>query len=215
MSYGSLVCVTQVPLSKAIGEGFYGEAHGDSKDGVGGDGDEDEAGGNGDVKDLWIRGEEHAEFQDECHEDGPTPMASSGIADDGDVHNTEGCAVAEVVEPADDLGGEGVVGLFNGLAEDHCAKSREDFEKLHGRNDGGDAPFFGEDEREAEDVISHGGEEAADKADHDGAPELAMAAPAVENGNDNEREHGREENERREDAHGAEAVKVEQETSDG
>src|SRR5882724_252756 len=107
-------------------------------------------------------------------------MAARGVAKNGNVHDAESRAVAEMVNPSEDLHRQRVGVLFDWLAENHGAKAREDFEKLHGRHDRGDAPVPGENKGEPENVVGKRGQQSASKADHNCTPELPIAALAIE-----------------------------------
>jgi hypothetical protein len=190
-----------------------GEAEPKAEEGVRGEGDDYELSGDRDSEDVRVGREEHADFEGEGHEDSPGPMAASRIADHGDVHNSKGCAVAEMIGPAEELSGGGVSRLFDGLAEDHCAEAGEYFEQVYRRDEAGEAPFFGKYERQAEDVVNNGGYESGGEAEDDGAPELAVATLAVEPADQEKGDDGRQEDEGGEDAHGAKAVEVKEEAS--
>ena len=105
--------------------------------------------------------------------------------------------------------------MFNGLPEDHGAETRKNFKKVHGWDQAGESPFFGEDERQTEDVVGNSGEQAGGEADDDGAPELAVASEVIETGDGEKDEDRRQKDEGDKNAHRAEAIKIEEEARDG
>src|SRR6266581_3165933 len=88
------------------------------------------------------------------------PMPLRSAADDRQVHHAKGRAVAEVVNPSNDVRGERVLGLLDGLSQHHGAEARKDFEQVHRRHDCFDAPLLGEHKWEAEHVVRHGREQS-------------------------------------------------------
>src|SRR6266404_5032689 len=130
-----------------------------SKNSVSSDRDHDEMGSHRDVENLRVRRQKHSQLKSQGHQHGPGPMAASGVAKHSDVHDAKGRAVAEMVNPSQDLGHQRVRALFDWLTKNHCSKAREDFEKLHWWDHGGDTPFFCKDEREPESVVGKRGEQ--------------------------------------------------------
>ena len=192
-----------------------GQAEAYAEDSVSGDSDHDEAQRHRDAEHLWIGRKEHSQFDQQGHYDCPYPMAARRVADNGDVHDAEGRAVAEMVKPAKDLRGEAIRVLLDRLAEDHRAEAREDFEKVHGRDDRGNSPFPRENEGETEDVISHSSEQARAQADEYSPPKLAVAAFTIQGREENQAGKRRQENEWSEDAHRTKVIEIRKEAGDG
>ena len=105
-------------------------------------------------------------------------MSSGAVADDGQIHHAECCAVAEVVNPSDNVSGQRIPRLLDRLSEHHCAEAGEDFEEFHGRHHRLDAPFLREYKRQAEDIISQSREQSGDQPSANRSPKLAVALPA-------------------------------------
>src|SRR5262245_34301756 len=71
------------------GKPLDGQAKTGPKDGMGRDRHEDECRGYCNIEHGRIRGEEHAELEDQGKADAPRPMAPPGIANHRQVHHTE------------------------------------------------------------------------------------------------------------------------------
>src|SRR5207244_2543797 len=91
---------------------------------------------------------------------------------------------------------------------------REYFVQRHLRNDAGQPPRVGEDERQAENVVRDGGEQPGDRADDDPAPQRPVAAAAVPDAERVEDDRRRDENPERERAHRAQAVHLGEQAPD-
>jgi CheY-like chemotaxis protein len=187
----------------------------DAKNPMGRDRDDDKAKRDVDAKDLRVRCQEYSQFEAQRHQDRPEPASTRGIADESDIHDSKGRAVAEVINPSEELGGGGINGLLDGFAQDHGAKAGEHFEKVHRRDDRGNSPFFREDKGKPEHIVGDGGQQAAGKANQNGAPKLARAALPIEERKDEQEKHCWKENEEGEKPHRTKVIEIKQETRDG
>src|SRR5947208_5556683 len=80
-------------------------------------------------------------------------------------HYDKCCDVGKVVGPADDIGGERVVGLCDWLTHNQRAEPWEDFEQRHLRYaDAAQSPGVGVNEWEAEDVVGDRTDQAGERA---------------------------------------------------
>ena len=77
---------------------------------------------------------------------GPKTFGARGVSDHGDVYDAKGHAAAEIVGAANEIGRQRVGCLLCGLAQNHGAEAREDFEQVERRHDGFNVERTGEDE---------------------------------------------------------------------
>ena len=87
------------------------------------------------AKHSWIWREKHTKFECQREQYRPGPMPSRSAADDSQIHHAKRRTVAEVVNPSDNVRGERILGLLDGLSEHHRPEAREDLEQLHRRHD--------------------------------------------------------------------------------
>ncbi len=87
--------------------------------------DGNECAGSVDVEDARVGSQQHRHLQTQRHYIGPHPVAPARVSGYADVHDAKGRAVAEMVHPADELSRERITRLLDGLAQDHCAETRE------------------------------------------------------------------------------------------
>src|SRR5262245_41457037 len=197
------------------GQPARGKPQGGAKDGVSGDCHEDEASRNRDVERSWIGGKEHPQLNGECEQYGPCPVPPSAVPNNRQVHHAEGRAVAEVINPTDDVRGGRVFRLLDGFAQDHRSESWENLEQIQRRDHGVDTPFLGEYKRKPEHVVRDRRQQAAHEPYPDRAPELAVASKPIQDRERKEEDQRWQEDERRKEAHRAETVEIRQQAGEG